>query len=293
MIFDGFLAGRIRAAGAAIHVVHGGQGPPVLLLHGYPQTHAMWHRVAPVLAREFTVVAPDLRGYGDSDKPPGAPDHSTYSKRAMAADQVEVMRALGFERFAVVGHDRGARVAYRLALDHPERVSRLATLDIVPTLTTFQRTDKAMATATFHWFFLIQPFDLPERMIGADPAFWLRTLLGRWSGGRLDAFDPAALAEYERCFSDPASIHATCEDYRAGATIDCQMDEADLGRRKIACPMLVLWGSGRRGRHPDDVVGEWRKWAADVRGHAIECGHFLPEEKPAETAAALREFLSA
>ena len=154
-------------------------------------------------------------------------------------------------------------------------------------------TDKAMATATFHWFFLIQPFDLPERMIGADPAYWLRTLLGRWSGGRLDAFDPAALAEYERCFSDPASIHATCEDYRAGATIDCQMDEADLGRRKIACPMLVLWGSGRRGRHPDDVVGEWRKWAADVRGHAIECGHFLPEEKPAETAAALREFLSA
>jgi haloacetate dehalogenase len=201
------------------------------------------------------------------------------------------MRALGFDRFAVVGHDRGARVAYRMALDHPERVSRLATLDIVPTLTTFQRTDKAMATATFHWFFLIQPFDLPERMIGADPAFWLTTLLGRWSGGRLDAFDPAALAEYVRCFSDPACIHATCEDYRAGATIDYGLDEADLGRRKITCPMLALWGAGRRGRHPDDVVGEWRKWADDVRGQALDCGHFLPEEAPADTAGALRDFL--
>jgi haloacetate dehalogenase len=290
-MFAGFHSARVRTSGAEINVVHGGAGPPVLLLHGYPQTHVMWHRVAPTLAREFTVIAPDLRGYGDSDKPPSAPDHAPYAKRAMALDQVEVMRTLGFDRFAVVGHDRGARVAYRLALDHAERVSRLAVLDVVPTFTTFQRTDKAMATGTFHWFFLIQPFDLPERMIGADPAYWLRTLVARWSGGGLAAFDPRALAEYVRCFSDPASIHATCEDYRAGATIDYELDARDLGARKIACPVLALWGLGRQNRHRYDVLEEWRKWAGEVRGHGLSCGHFLPEEAPDETAAALREFL--
>jgi haloacetate dehalogenase len=289
-VLDGFRAERIRTPDVTIHLARAGQGPPVLLLHGYPQTHAMWHRIAPRLAREFTVIAPDLRGYGDSDKPPSAPDHTTYGKRAMAGDQVEVMRALGFERFAVAGHDRGARVAYRMALDHPERVSRLAVLDIVPTYTTFQMTDKAMATATFHWFFLIQPPELPERLIGADPAFWLQTLMARWSGRGLDVFDAGVLAEYVRCFSDPAMIHATCEDYRAGATVDYALDEADLGRRKIVCPVLALWGTGRRNRHRYDVVDEWRTWADDVRGQPIACGHFLPEEAPDETYAALRDF---
>src|SRR5437016_5990610 len=254
-LFPGFASHWIDTSIGRMFARSGGSGPPLLLLHGYAESNVMWHRVSPELARHFTLILPDLPGYGWSVAPRASADHEPYSKRAMAAVMIEIMEKLGHVRFRLAGHDRGARVAYRLALDHPGRVSRLATLDIVPTLTTFQRTDKAMATATFHWFFLIQPFDLPERMIGAGPAYWLRTLLGRWSDG--------------------------------------QLDEADLGHRKIACPMLALWGSGRRGRHPDDVVGEWRKWADDVRGHAIDCGHFLPEEAPAETAAALREFLSA
>jgi haloacetate dehalogenase len=215
-MFDGFERRQIAASGATINLVMRGQGPPVLLLlHGYPQTHAIWHLVAPRLARDFTVVAPDLRGYGDSSKPPGGADHSGYGKRAMAFDQVEVMQALGFQCFAVVGHDRGARVAYRLALDHPDRVTHLALLDIVPTHTVFAAVDRTVATHTFHWFFLIQPEPLPERLIGNDPEFFLRTLLARWSGNGLASFAPEALAEYVRCFKDPAV------DYRAGATVDC------------------------------------------------------------------------
>jgi haloacetate dehalogenase len=289
-VFAGFETTTLRTREAAIHLVRGGAGPPLLLLHGYPQTHVMWHRVAPALAREFTVVAPDLRGYGDSDKPAGTADHATYSKRALARDQVEVMQALGFERFAVVGHDRGARVAYRMALDHPDRVRRLATLDIIPTHATFRMTDKARALSSFHWFFLAQPPDLPERLIGGAPEAWLRALLARWSGRGLEVFDPAALAEYVRCFDD-ATIHATCEDYRAGATIDDALDAADLGTRRITCPLLALWGAGRPGRNRWDVLGEWRPWADDVRGRELPCGHFLPEEAPEETLSALREFL--
>jgi haloacetate dehalogenase len=289
-LFPDFRAMAVETSGTTINLVTGGHGAPLLLLHGYPQTHVMWHRVAPALARDFTVVAPDLRGYGDSGKPPGGDDHAGYSKRTMALDQVQVMRQLGFERFAVAGHDRGARVAYRLALDHPQAVTRLALLDIVPIHTIFSNVDRSMAWNTFHWFFLSQPYDLPEHLIGGDPAYFLHTMLARWSGGGLGVFSPDALAEYVRCFSDPATIHGSCEDYRAGATIDFEIDSADYGRRRIGCPLLVLWaerGGASRLGSPLDV---WREWAEDVRGQALECGHFLPEERPEEVSAALGDF---
>jgi haloacetate dehalogenase len=274
-----------------VHARVGGAGPPVLLLHGYPQTHACWHRVAPGLARRFTVICPDLRGYGDSDRPPDDPAHRTYAKRAMAADQVETMARLGFERFAVVGHDRGGRVAYRLALDHPDRVSRLAVLDIVPTIEAWDRMDRRQALGSYHWLFLAQPFDLPERLIGAAPAFFLRWTLASWAGPGA-AFDERALAEYDRAFRDPAVIHATCEDYRAGATVDVEDDAADRGRRRIACPLLALWGAEHPGSRSWDPLAVWREWADDVQGHGIACGHFLPEEAPAEVVAALESFLA-
>jgi len=283
-VFEGFETEDVDTGEAVIHLRRGGAGPPVLLLHGYPQTHVMWHLVAPLLAREFTVVAPDLRGYGDSSKPPTTPDHEPYSKRAWARDQVAVMAHLGFERFAVVGHDRGARCAYRLALDHPERVERLAILDVIPTADMYRRTDMRMALGAWHWFFLPQPYDLPERLLAADPeGFYFRS--------RRSLFAPEALAEYERCLRDPRVIHAICEDYRAGATIDYELDEADRGGRRIACPVLVLWGEqGPLGSV--DVVDIWGAWAGDVRGAALPCGHHLPEEAPAETHAALRAFLA-
>ncbi len=290
-MFEGFETRDADTAGARIHLRVGGSGPPLLLLHGYPQTHLMWHRVAPALAQRFTVVCPDLRGYGDSGKPASDPEHRVYSKRASAQDMVEVMAALGHQRFGLAGHDRGGRVAHRLALDHPERALKLAVLDIVPTRTIFRATDQAIATGYYHWFFLIQPGGLPEHMIGADPVFFLHWLLGRWGTG-LAAFAPEALAEYERCFKDPAVIHATCEDYRAAATIDLEHDEADLDQ-KIACPVLALWG--RRGlmeRH-FDVLATWRERAAGlVSGRALDCGHFLPEERPQETAQALLDFFA-
>jgi haloacetate dehalogenase len=290
-MFEGFATRRIvTSGGSMIHVVIGGVGPPLLLLHGYPQTHVMWHKIAPRLAEEFTVVAPDLRGYGDSDKPDGGPDHSGYGKRTMASDQAEVMTALGFPRFALVGHDRGARVSYRMALDHADRVTQLAVLDIVPTYETWIRMNHQLGLSTYHWLFLAQPFDLPERLIGGDPEYFLSTMLSRWSGAD-EAITAEAMAEYRRCFSDPATIHATCEDYRAGATIDFAHDEADRGRRKIACPMLALWGAGRRRRPGLDYLAVWREWAHDVRGAALPCGHFLPEEAPDQTYAALRQFL--
>jgi haloacetate dehalogenase len=290
-VFDGFERATRPVGGNAIHYVRGGSGAPLLLLHGYPQTHVIWHRVAPRLAQRFTVVAPDLRGYGDSGKPASAPDHSPYSKRAMAAEQVTLMAALGFERFAVAGHDRGGRVAYRMAIDHPERVTKLATLDMVPTAATFGAVDKAMAMATWHWFFLAQPYDLPERLIGGDPKYYLETMLSRWSGNGISVFDPEALKEYVRCFSDPATIHASCEDYRAGATIDSALDELDRGHHRIRCPMLALWGEGRKNRHRYSPLDTWAHWASDVRGHGLPCGHFLPEEAPDETAKALISFL--
>ena len=290
-MFDGFADRRVAVDGVRIHVRTAGSGPALLLLHGYPQTHVMWHRVAPRLAERFTVVVPDLRGYGDSDKPSADAEHVAYSKRVMAREQVALMRQLGHERFGVAGHDRGGRVAYRMALDHPERVARLAVLDIVPTITVFDAVDRRIATDTFHWFFLIQPYDFPERLIGADPGYFLRHLLGRWSGDGLAPFAPEALAEYVRCFSDPATIHATCEDYRAGATVDYEADAADRGRRRIACPVLALWG-GRGRVERRDPRAVWRQWADDVRGEPLPCGHFLPEEQPEATADALQGFFS-
>ena len=287
-LFPGFVARRVHTEGAEIHAVIGGSGPPLLLLHGYPQTHAIWHRIAPRLAERFTVVCPDLRGYGDSSKPDGGMQHVNYSKRAMALDQVELMLALGFERFDVAGHDRGGRVAHRMALDHPMRVRRLAVLDISPTRIMYEQTDQAFATAYYHWFFLIQPFDLPERLIGADPGYYLRWKLGGW-GSKLDCFDPSALAEYERCFADPATIHATCEDYRAAATIDLEHDKADE-LSKLACPLLVLLGENGVVNRLFRPVEEWSRVAADVRGWTLLAGHFLPEEAPEHTLAALSDF---
>ncbi len=287
-MFEGFERIRIPTRGAEIETWVGGAGPAVVLLHGYPQTHVMWHAVVPRLSERFTVVCPDLRGYGASSKPPGGSDHRAYSKRAMAADVVEVMAHLGFGRFAVVGHDRGARVAHRLTLDHPAEVERLAVLDIIPTFDVFDGVDQAVATGTYHWFFLIQPSPYPETLIGHDPSYFLRWHLRSWSAGRDDFFHPDALAAYEKAFADPATIHATCEDYRAGASIDLVHDGADR-HVKIACPVLVLWGE--KGK-PQDLIAIWHGRASDVRGVPLPCGHFLAEELPDETAAALLSFLS-
>jgi haloacetate dehalogenase len=284
-VFDGFDQAKIDTGEATIHVRYGGSGPPLLLLHGHPQTHVMWHAIAPRLAAHFTVVATDLRGYGDSSKPATAPDHEPYSKRAMARDQVAVMRRLGFEQFFVAGHDRGGRCAYRLALDHPTRVRKLAVLDIVPTGEAFRRADMDFGLGFWHWFFLAQPFPLPERLIGADPdAFYFRS-------GR-ERFAPEALAEYLHFVHDPETIHAMCEDYRAGASIDFALDEADRGKRTIACPILVLWSREGELERWYDVLAIWRMWADDVRGRALDCGHYLAEEAPDETAAELLAFFS-
>lgn len=278
-----------RHDGVRIHAVVAGDGPPVLLLHGYPQTHAMWHLVAPALARDHTVVVADLRGYGDSDKP--APDVAHYTKRAMAADQVALMASLGFDRFALVGHDRGARVAHRLTLDAPAAVSRVAFLDIVPTLHVFEHVDRAVAAAHFHWFFLATGGGVPERLIAGDPEFWLRSFLTSVRPSRRE-FDPAAYAEYVRCFADPATIAATCADYRAAATVDLDHDTASRAAgERVRCPALVLWGEHGAVARNNDVLAVWRGYADDVTGTALPAGHFLAEEAPDETTAALRAWL--
>lgn len=288
MFSDIFALRRIKTTGAEINLVHGGSGPPLLLLHGYPQTHVMWHAVAPRLAASYHVICPDLRGYGDSSKPPSTPDHAPYSKRAMAGDMIEVMADFGYDRFFLAGHDRGARVAHRLALDCPDRVRKVCVMDIAPTYHMFKNTDQKFATGYYHWFFLIQPYDLPERLIGNDPVYFLNRKLGQWSApGAL--FAEEALAEYQRCFSDPATIHASCEDYRAAASIDQAHDEADLDR-KIECPLLALWG--RRGfvHRTYDVLAVWREWARQVEGRSLDCGHFLPEEAPEAVCEELLTF---
>ncbi len=295
-MLESFAVHDVDVAGVRIHAAVGGEGPPVLLLHGYPQTHLLWHRVAPALAESHTVVLADLRGYGDSDRPASVPDHASYGKRAMAADQLGLMRHLGFEEFALVGHDRGARVAHRLCLDFPDAVSRVALLDIVPTRHIFTHVDRALATFYYHWFFLAQEADLPERLIGADPEFWIRRKLAQWSAGGtasgLDAFAPEAVEEYVRCFTDPDVIRASCEDYRAGATIDLEHDEVDAAAgRRITCPTLVLWGDQGFVGLAYDALAVWREYADVVRGHAVRGGHFLPEEDPDGTLEALREFL--
>jgi len=288
-MFEGFETRQIETIGTTINLVTGGSGPPLLLLHGYPQSHVMWHKIAPRLAQDFTVVAPDLRGYGDSGKPVGDPDHMNYSKRVMAQDQVDVMEALGFDQFLLVGHDRGARVSHRLTKDHPQRVQKLATLDIIPTRIMFQIVNQEMATNTYHWFFLIQPFDFPERVIGADADYFIRRGFERTKDST-QVFPPEALEEYVRCFCDPAAIHGTCEDYRAGASIDLVHDEADFDN-KVSCPMLAMWSeTGYVGR-TQDVLGVWKDYATNVRGQSFTCGHYMAEEQPDEIYASIKAFL--
>ena len=288
-MFEGFESKRIATRETEINLKVGGNGPPLLLLHGYPQTHVIWHKIAPKLAEKFTVITPDLRGYGDSGKPESDADHAPYSKRAMAADQVEVMSALGFETFSVVGHDRGGRVAHRMVRDYPERINKIAVLDIAPTATMYGETDMAFASAYYHWFFLIQPNGLPEHLIGGDPEFYLSQKMAAW--GKADgAITKEAFAEYLRCFSDPMTIHTTCEDYRASAGIDLEHDAADAGN-KTDSPLLALWGQDGFVGKTYDVLETWRAVSSDVSGHAVPGGHFLPEEAPEETLAALFEFL--
>jgi haloacetate dehalogenase len=289
LTLQGFIEQTIKTDGAAINLAIGGRGPPVLLLHGYPQTKRMWHKIAPRLAQKFTVVATDLRGYGASDKPEGGNHHSNYSKRAMALDQIQVMHRLGFPKFQVVGHDRGARVAHRMAVDHPNSVERLAVLDIAPTDTMYAMTDKQFATAYYHWFFLIQPNGLPERLISADPEFFLRRILESWSRVP-DSFREDTIKEYLRYFCEPATIKATCEDYRAGATIDLEHSAEDTGR-KFSQPLLALWGTLGTVGSLFDVMDTWREKATHVEGRGLSCGHFLAEEAPEETLSELIQFL--
>jgi len=289
-LFPGFKKKRIGTSGATINLVTKGDGPPLLLLHGYPETHAMWHKIAPLLAQDYTVVCADLRGYGDSSKPIGLPDHSNYSKRAMAKDMVEVMGALGHRSFHLVGHDRGARVAHRLARDHGKRVRTLTVLDISPTLKMYDSTDKAFATAYYHWFFLIQKPPLPEMLLAGHVPGYILGRIGRGQGG-LKHFSKQAQREYIRCFRDPRTIHATCEDYRAAASIDLEHDRKDL-QQKLRMPVMVLWGRQGVIERMFRPLRDWREVAADVQGRALDCGHFLPEEKPAAVLAELRRFLA-
>jgi haloacetate dehalogenase len=288
-MFEGFEQRRVRANGIEMNVRTGGTGPALVLVHGFPQTHVMWHRVAPALAEQFTVILPDLRGYGDSEKPVGGGDHMAYAKRTMAQDVVDLARELGHHEFYLAGHDRGARVSYRLAFDHPNAVRKVALLDIIPTHASFSRMGWQAAMGTYHWLFLAQPEPLPERLIGGDPVFYLHSLLKSWAGKDF-VFEPEAVAEYERCYSDPATIHATCEDYRAGASVDFAIDDADYGNRKIKPPLLALWGGARSANRPNTNVETWNEWAEDVRGFPMECGHFIAEERPAELVETLRDF---
>jgi haloacetate dehalogenase len=291
MLFPGFTPLRIATDEIEIAGVRGGAGPALLLLHGHPQTHAIWHRVAAALAERFTVVAVDLRGYGDSSKPAGSADHAEYSKRTMAGDQIALMRSLGFKEFSVVGHDRGGRVGHRLVVDHPGAVRRLAVLDIAPTLAMYEQTTMEFARAYWHWFFLIQPAPLPERLIGADPDFYLDWFL-RNRTRDCSPFDAGALAEYQRCFRDPATIHGMCEDYRAAATIDLEHDRADRAAgRRITCPLLALWGANGVVSRCFDPLAEWWRVAGQVSGRALPCGHYIPEEVPEELLRELLAFL--
>jgi haloacetate dehalogenase len=292
----GFRVERRPANGIVLNVCYDGapspERPPLLLLHGFPQTHAMWHKVAERLRRSFTLVLPDLRGYGDSAKPEGPSDHSAYSKRTMALDVLILMRGLGFEQFFVCGHDRGGRVAHRLALDHPSPVRKLALLDISPTATMYARTTMEFARAYYHWFFLIQPAPLPERLIGAAPSFYLRTKLGGWGSEGLAPFDERALAEYERCFATPEAVHAMCEDYRAAATIDLEHDQADSARL-VDCRTHVLWGERGVVHRLFTPLEDWQaKCAYEVTGRALPTGHYIAEEAPDLLAAELEAFFA-
>ncbi len=294
-MFEGFTTEQIKTSGTTINLVRGGNGPPVLLLHGYPQTHVMWHKIAARLAESATVVAPDLRGYGDSGKPPSDGDHNVYCKRTMAGDQLEVMDRLGFDSFHVVGHDRGARVGYRMALDHPDRVKSFTSLDVVPSQAAFENMDSSLAFAWFHWLLMRQPAPLPETLIGNSARDYLDFLLERWTAVE-GAITDEAYSEYLRCFSDLETVRATCADYRA-VELDLVHDDADRGR-KLTCPVLVLWGwnmpkrPGWQTGAKLNMLDVWRERANDVRGHAVDCGHFLPEEAPDGTLRELLAFFS-
>jgi len=292
-LFPGFEQRSVDVGdGVQIAATIGGSGPPLLLLHGHPQTRAIWHRVAPALAQRHTLVAADLRGYGDSSKPAGAADHGNYAKRVMAQDQLTLMRRLGFDRFAVLAHDRGARVAHRLALDHAEAVTRLVVLDIAPTLAMYEQTTETFARAYWHWFVLIQPAPLPERLIEADPAAYLHDVMGRRSAG-LAPFDPRALAEYLRCIALPGAAHGVCEDYRAAAGIDLVHDRADReAGRLLQTPLLALWGEEGVVHRCFKPLDEWRRVARDVRGEALPCGHYIAEEAPEALLARVQPFLA-
>ena len=290
-LFPGFAERRITTgADVHIHLRTRGLGPPLLLLHGYPQTHVAWHKIAPELARHYTVVVMDLRGYGASSAPAGDAEHKTYAKRTMAEDCLAVMRTLGHDRFMVAGHDRGGRVAYRLALDHPQAVSALVPVDIIPTAEVWRRTTADSMLKSYHWAFLAQHRPMPETLIGKDPAYYLDYTLKSWAKSRdLSAFSPEALAHYRALLQDPARVHAVCEDYRAGATIDRVLDEADLAAgRKIECPTFVLWS---RSYLPGDPLAVWKNWCTNVTGASIDSGHFLAEENPRDMLAALLPFL--
>lgn len=296
-MLEAFDSAAVEVGETSIFVRRAGRGPPLLLLHGFPQTHAMWHRVAPALLADFTIVLADLRGYGASGTPPSGPDHAPYAKSAMARDMVTVMAALGFGRFAVAGHDRGGRVAYRLALDHPDRVTRLAVLDIIPTGESFRRADHRFALAFWPWSLLAQPAPLPERLLAADPEAVVDDALGQW-GSAAEAFDPAARAAYVEALRNPASLHAICEEYRAAATLDLAQDlrDREAGRR-IACPTLALWSeaSALDTWYAADggPLGIWRSWADNVTGRSLHGGHFFPETNPTDTIAELRGFFGA
>lgn len=293
-LFPGFSAETLDVGGLKIFARVGGSGPPLLCLHGYPQTHACWHRIAPKLAESHTVVAMDLRGYGQSSAPPGDTTHLNYAKRTMARDCIGAMKALGFDTFSVMGHDRGARVAYRMVLDHPGVVEKLVILDIVPTVEVWNAMRWQSAIKSYHWQFLAQPDPMPETMIGADPDFYLEHTLRSWTGDKtLDRLSPDALEHYRAFFRERQRIHAVCEDYRAGASFDRAVDQQDLDAgRQIAAPTLVLWGSDYLGLASFSPLEIWQRWCTDVRGQEIKSGHFLAEENPDATLAALLPFLS-
>jgi haloacetate dehalogenase len=290
--FEGFTETDLDANGIRIRAMIGGSGSPVLLLHGHPQNHLMWHKVVDAIAQGHTVVAADLRGYGDSDKPKSGADHAEYSKRAMAGDQVAAMEALGFEEFAVIGHDRGARVAHRMALDYADRITKISVLDVVPTHHVLNNVNRDLAFGYYHWFFFAQPADLPETLIGANPEYFLRKAMSKWTTAP-SPFDDDVFADYVRCFSDPATLSASCEDFRAAASIDLVHDQESIAAgKRVTAPLLAIWGSrGYVGQHYD-VLNVWRQYATDVRGEGLDCGHFMPEEDPAGTAEALVKFLA-
>jgi haloacetate dehalogenase len=279
-MFDDFKDVSAKVDGVRIKAIQGGNGPALLLLHGHPQTHAIWHKLVPTLAKHFTIVAADLRGYGDSDKPQGLPDHSNHSKRRLAQDQVGLMRALGYESFAVLGHDRGGRVAVRMALDHPKVVTKLITLDVAPTLAMYEKTSFEFARAYWHWFFLVRPAPFPETLIRADADLYLKQTIGARSAG-LKPFTPAAYAEYLRCLQQPDTAHGICEDYRASVSIDLEHDRESLAKgQKIACDFLALWGAEGVIEKCFDPIAEWKHFSDNVSGHSLPCGHYIPEEAP-------------